>query len=175
MAEYSGFKLRILHGSRVGAYKLAQRDYSIGRAVSGGSQEAGRILLDDATVSRLHAELIWDPKTKAFSLVHKSTTNATLIDGVGLKLDRPKKLRVGDQFQMGLVILTLEQTVEASSEATAESVPAVASRDAEVQAMVVTPEPEPSVPGSAVRQRRENLDRVTSEVLSILGNFKAKE
>jgi predicted component of type VI protein secretion system len=177
MVESSGYKLRILHGSRVGAYKLAQRNYSLGRATGDGGEDAGRILLDDATVSRRHAELTWDSKSKSFSLVHLSSTNSTYIDGVALKLNKPTKLSVGDEFQLGLVMLTLERAVPTSTEAVLELPhqpkdprPITASKaEAPTQNSIPTPTPVP-----IAKPNKEKIDGVASQVMSILTNLKEK-
>ena len=105
-----GLTLRIVQGHDVDkVMPLTEPAILLGRATTHGEQGRGFLFFYEATVSRQHAELIWDAKKGAFWLHQRSQTNKTLVDNRPVDPKTPTLLKVGSKIQMGLLIVMLEQ------------------------------------------------------------------
>ncbi len=104
-----GLQLRILQGHNQGQLlPLTDKSILLGRATSIGEAAPGFLFFYQATVSRQHAELVWDEKKKAYWLHQRSQTNKTLVDNYPVEANAPKLLGPGSKIQMGLLVLKLE-------------------------------------------------------------------
>lgn len=104
-----GLGLRIVQGHDAGKIlPVAESNILLGRATTYGEQGKGFLFFYEATVSRQHAELVWDPKRRAYWLYQRSQTNKTLVDNQPVEPKNPALLKIGSKIQMGLLILTLE-------------------------------------------------------------------
>lgn len=98
----SGYHIEVFEGlDRGKKFPLISRELTLGRKLIPNEKIANWILFNEPTVSRFHALLIWDDKSGAYELHHKSKTNPTLINS---KLADRKKLHPGDSVQMGLLV-----------------------------------------------------------------------
>jgi len=70
----------------------------------GESQADGKVLFPEPTVSKVHAELLWDEAKNRYLLIHRSQTNPTLVNGT--RVNKARHLNPGDRLAMGR--LTLE-------------------------------------------------------------------
>lgn len=75
----------------------------LGRLERGQVPHEGQVLFPEPTVSRLHAELRWEPQQRAYVLWHRSSTNPTLVNGK--KVARCQVVKPGDRVQMGHLVL----------------------------------------------------------------------
>jgi pSer/pThr/pTyr-binding forkhead associated (FHA) protein len=101
--------LRILEGYNAGlVIPLVDRSILMGRATTMGETAPGYLFFYEPTVSRQHAELVWDAKIKAFWIHQRSQTNQTLVNQVAVEPGKPKKLQVGSTIQMGKLKLVLQ-------------------------------------------------------------------
>ena len=81
MSWQSGLQIRVVEGPDLDTITpLNFTRMTIGRARSEGSKAEGWLLLYDKSVSRQHAELVWDEDRKTFSLRHLSKTNLTWVN-----------------------------------------------------------------------------------------------
>lgn len=107
----SGYELVVLEGKDKGkVFPLKEKEVTLGR--KGGDTEeakAGWILLEEPTVSRIHALLVWDSKADKFTVQHKSRTNATVING---KAITKHQVVPGDQVKIGNLIFTIRPLLE---------------------------------------------------------------
>lgn len=105
-----GLRLRIVEGQDADkVFPLTEPSILLGRATTRGEEGRGFLFFYEATVSRQHAELVWDAKKKAFWLHQRSQTNKTLVDKQPVDPKSPTLLKPGCKIQMGLLILTLEE------------------------------------------------------------------
>lgn len=106
-----GLRLRIVQGHDVEqVYPVSEPNILLGRATTRGEQARGFLFFYEATVSRQHAEMVWDPKKKAYLLYQRSQTNKTLVDNHPVDPKAPTLLKPGCKIQMGLLILALEES-----------------------------------------------------------------
>ena len=180
MAGESGYQLRILEGSRKGAYKLSCKNYGIGRVSGDPERDKGRILLDDPTVSREHAELVWNEAKKRFDLVHLSKTNQTNVEGRPIKFGKPYAIEIGDHFQLGLVVMMLERIPVASTGSS------LAGEAMEIEKILAAPASAGTTPGAQPTsntetqqvqppRKKEDTRAVASQVLDILAKMEGKK
>jgi pSer/pThr/pTyr-binding forkhead associated (FHA) protein len=114
MSWQSGFQISTLEGPDQGATTpLNFTRMTIGRARSEGSRADGWVLLFDKSVSRQHAELLWDENAQSFRLRHLSKTNLTWVDGE--PLEGEVVLRPGHVIRIGsskLAVCPVESDAE---------------------------------------------------------------
>ncbi|MBT9584549.1 FHA domain-containing protein [bacterium] len=84
---------------------LTEPKVILGRLDPGEAPPAGSLLFPEPTVSRVHAMLDWDPKKNRYLLTHRSSTNATLVNGI--QLVRPRHINPGDRIKMGRLTFEL--------------------------------------------------------------------
>jgi|GEM_PF-5726886 len=108
------FHITVTEGvDRGKVFALKEDDITIGRKLSAGEEKPGRILLEDATVSREHGILHWNDYRKTYSLRHRSHTNPTRVNG---KIIEEYLLEPGDAVSMGDVCFIFEdESQEADS------------------------------------------------------------
>ncbi|MBX3168662.1 MAG: FHA domain-containing protein [Candidatus Eremiobacteraeota bacterium] len=115
MAWNSGYQLRILKGNQQGlVVPLTEQVYILGRATSQGETAPGYMFFYEPTVSRVHAELRWNEKKKAYFVHHQSKTNPTLVEGLPVDKKTPRPLEKGHKIQMGYLVLEVEPASEQS-------------------------------------------------------------
>ena len=83
---------------------------TIGRARAEGSRVDGWVLLMDRSISRRHAELLWDHRDERYVLHHLSQTNFTWVND--LPLETEIAVEIGTVIQMGGSRIVLEELVE---------------------------------------------------------------
>ena len=83
---------------------------TIGRARVEGSRVDGWVLLMDRSISRRHAELLWDHRDERYVLHHLSQTNFTWVND--LPLETEIAVEIGTVIQMGGSRIVLEELVE---------------------------------------------------------------
>lgn len=102
-----GLQLRVVEGPNKGrTFPLDSPDMTIGRAKNEGDRAPGWVLLFDPAVSRVHADLLWDPKLERYVLKSKSDTNPVVVNG---KPVMEAFLDAGDQIIVGQSQLDLQQ------------------------------------------------------------------
>lgn len=105
-----GLRLRIVQGHDADkVFPLSEPGVLLGRATTRGEEARGFLFFYEATVSRQHAEMVWDAKKKAYWLHQRSQTNKTLVDNYPVDPKNPTLLKVGSKIQMGLLLLVLEE------------------------------------------------------------------
>lgn len=87
-------------GSRI---VLGRSLHVLGRREPGERPTPERLAFPEGTVSREHALLEWDSREEGYRLVHRSRTNATVLNGKEV-LGRPL-LAAGDRIKLGNLIL----------------------------------------------------------------------
>ena len=107
MALKSGFQIKITEGPDAGTtVPLDHTRITIGRARHEGAKATGWLLLFDKSVSREHAEFVWNAEAREFHLRHLSKTNLTWVDET--KLENEIALRVGQEIRVGKSRLKVE-------------------------------------------------------------------
>lgn len=103
---HSGLQLRVVDGPGLdGVTDLDQPRLAIGRSRGApGERATGWVFLEDRSVSRQHAELVWDDD--AYRLVHLSQTNLTWVNGDPVT---DRRLVVGDVIKIGPIGKCLER------------------------------------------------------------------
>jgi pSer/pThr/pTyr-binding forkhead associated (FHA) protein len=100
------FHIKVIEGvDRKKIFSLRENDITIGRKLSAGEEKPGFILLEDSTVSRIHADLHWNDFKKTYSIRHRSRTNPTRVNG---KIVEEYLLQPGDSVTMGDVCFLFE-------------------------------------------------------------------
>lgn len=109
MSWHSGLQLRVVDGPGLdGITDLGQPRLAIGRSRGApGERAPGWVFLEDRSVSRQHAELVWEEDLNAYRLLHLSQTNLTWVNGDPVT---DRVLKVGDRVKIGPVQLLLEKT-----------------------------------------------------------------
>lgn len=103
----SGLQLRINAGPGRGlVHPIDCKHLQIGRAQHPGERKEGWLKLNDDAVSRLHAEMRYQPESENFLLVHRSQTNLTYLNGEPID---EATVGVGDTIKMGAVTLELQE------------------------------------------------------------------
>ena len=103
----SGLQVRIVSGPATGEIThLNLERMVLGRSRLSGSRADGWVLIDDKSVSRRHAELIWDEKTQTFQVSHLSETNLTWLNDE--PLETSTSITIGDRIKLGETVLLLE-------------------------------------------------------------------
>ena len=103
----SGLQMKVTEGSARGSiHPLDCERISIGRA-TGSLRQVGWVHLRDETVSAAQADLIWQPESKKFLLVNRSSTNPTKVNEAEVE---QVELQAGDQIRMGRCLLDLQET-----------------------------------------------------------------
>ncbi len=104
----SGLQIKVTEGSARGSiHPLDSQRISIGRAPAGAVRQVGWVHLRDETVSGMQAELVWQPESKKFLLVNRSSTNPTKVNEVEVN---EVELQPGDQIRMGRCVVDLQET-----------------------------------------------------------------
>lgn len=104
----SGLQMKVTEGSARGSiHPLDSHTITIGRAPAGGVRQVGWVHLRDETVSGLQAELIWQPESRKFLLVNRSSTNPTKVNDLEVS---EVELQTGDQIRMGRCVVDLQET-----------------------------------------------------------------
>jgi len=83
-------------------YALNQFPFTIGRSNC-------TLTIHDDSISRLHAQITYDSKTRSYSIIDLRSSNGTRVDGVALEGGRPHRLDAG-------VVVTFGSNVEARFE-----------------------------------------------------------
>jgi pSer/pThr/pTyr-binding forkhead associated (FHA) protein len=100
MSWSSGLQVRVIEGPDEGSVlPLNFPKMTIGRARTAGSRVDGWVLLMDRSISRRHAELLWDHRDARYVLHHLSQTNFTWVNDVPLETEIA--VEVGTVIQMG--------------------------------------------------------------------------
>ncbi len=109
----SGFQINVTEGPDTGTtFPLNHTRITVGRASHQGAEATGWLLLFDKSVSREHAEFVWNAEDKEFHLRHLSKTNLTWVDES--KLDGDVALRPGQEIRVGKSKLVVEARTVAS-------------------------------------------------------------
>ena len=104
----TGLQMKVTEGSARGSiHPLDSPEIKMGRAPAGAVRQVGWVHLRDETVSGLQAELIWQPESKKFLLVNRSSTNPTKVNEVEVS---EVELQTGDQIRMGRCVVDLQET-----------------------------------------------------------------
>jgi pSer/pThr/pTyr-binding forkhead associated (FHA) protein len=97
----SGFELIVISGQDKGrSIPLQYPEIKLGRSPQ--KDDDAWIFFEDTTVSRFHAQLIWNDSLGKYILYHKSKTNPTLVNGRQIK---NAVLEAGATVQLGLVVM----------------------------------------------------------------------
>ena len=116
MSWQSGFQVRVVEGPDVGTITpLNFTRMTIGRARAEGSKAEGWLLLYDKSVSRQHAELVWDEERQSFNLRHLSKTNLTWVNEEPLETELV--LSLGQVIKIGSSKFLLEEAIADDSDA----------------------------------------------------------
>ncbi|MFA5506261.1 MAG: FHA domain-containing protein [Vulcanimicrobiota bacterium] len=103
----SGLCLKVMEGShQQEVHPLTRASISIGRATPETPYTPAYLTFPEPTLSRLHAELIWNPGKGTFTAHHRSQTNPTLING--RNLTRAVELSPGDTLALGRLVVVLD-------------------------------------------------------------------
>ncbi|MCA9775393.1 MAG: FHA domain-containing protein [Candidatus Eremiobacteraeota bacterium] len=103
----SGLCLKVMEGShQQEMHALTRATIAIGRATPETPYSPAYLTFPEPTLSRLHAELQWNPNTRSFYAHHKSQTNPTLING--RKLTGSVELSPGDTLALGRLVVVLD-------------------------------------------------------------------
>jgi len=101
--ERQEFWLEIIRGkSRGQVFRLLADAITIGRRLAAKERKINWILLDEPSLSRIHAQLLWDNDDSTYRLVHKSRTKPTLVNN--REIDE-EFMATQDKIQMGDVLL----------------------------------------------------------------------
>ncbi len=100
-------------------YPLAGESLRLGRTDQPKSGFEGWLFLDDNSVSRFHAELVWDEGENSYILFHRSQTNPTWVNQEQVHQHR---LQIGDQVKLGNVSLVVEMVPSLPSRETTHMV-----------------------------------------------------
>lgn len=104
----SRLELVVVDGGGKGTRVYLDRTHiTLGRRDPEDEPTAGVITFPDPTVSRVHAVLEWDRKKNAYLLVHRSRTNATVLNGT--QVTEPEHIKAGDRVKMGSLLVELRQ------------------------------------------------------------------
>jgi pSer/pThr/pTyr-binding forkhead associated (FHA) protein len=100
--EQREFWLEIIKGKNKGqCFRLLSEAVTIGRRLTAKERKSNWILLDETSLSRIHAQLIWNEKERAYLLLHKSRMKPTLVNS---KEVEEVYLSSQDRIQMGDMI-----------------------------------------------------------------------
>lgn len=108
----SGYQLKVVEGPGFGrVVPLTTEEISLGRAQDAHQpSSAGAIYFFEGTVSRVHAALSWDDRSKAYRLKHLSKTNHTKVNGREVL---EQILEIGDRIGMGRLLLEVQKSPQA--------------------------------------------------------------
>ena len=110
----SGLCLKVMEGShQQEVHALSRATIAIGRAPPETPYPPAYLTFPEPTLSRLHAELQWNPNTRTFFVHHKSQTNPTLING--RKLTGAVELNPGDTLALGRLVVVLDVAQKTAS------------------------------------------------------------
>lgn len=111
----SGLCLKVMEGShQQEVHALTRPTIAIGRATPETPYTPAYLTFPEPTLSRLHAELQWNPNTRTFFVHHKSQTNPTLING--RKLTGAVELSPGDTLALGRLVVVLDVAQKKASQ-----------------------------------------------------------
>lgn len=113
-------------GGAGGRISLGRPRYVLGRRESGERPTPERLAFPDGTVSQEHAVLEWDPREDGYRLVHRSRTNATVLNGKEV-VGRPL-IAAGDRIKLGNLVLQVEASKAAAPPRVAPRVPSASRR-----------------------------------------------
>ncbi len=100
------FQLRVLSGPGAGTVSpLTRPHFNLGRAHQKVDDTTEWIFLEDSTVSRLHAEIVWAEEHQSYQLFHRSQTNPTMVNQQAVD---KVLLGLGDEIRLGMVAMKLE-------------------------------------------------------------------
>ena len=104
----SGFELFVLEGGSVGSrWLLTRARLTLGRHDPLDEPQPNVLAFPEPTVSRVHAVLEWDRRRFRYNLVHRSRTNATMVNGEVVQ--HAALLEPGDKIQMGQLVLEVRR------------------------------------------------------------------
>ncbi len=102
----TGYQLKIVDGLNCGqVFVLTRNEIGLGRGQMAASTP-GELFFQEATVSRVHAKLVWHVTDQSYDLVHLSQTNQTVVNHHVVQQHR---LQVGDLIQLGMLVLEFQQ------------------------------------------------------------------
>jgi pSer/pThr/pTyr-binding forkhead associated (FHA) protein len=103
----TGLCLRVVEGShQEPIHPLTRSVISVGRTTAETPYSSSYITFPEATLSRLHIVLTWEPGASAYMVHHRSQTNPTLLNGK--PISRSELLKPGDFLSLGRLVLLLE-------------------------------------------------------------------
>ena len=108
----SGFQLKVIEGPGYGrVIPLNTEEISLGRAQDAQQvSTAGAVYFMEGTVSRIHARLLWDDRSKVYKIQHLSKTNQTKVND---KVIQDHVLEFGDRIGMGKLVLEVQKAPKA--------------------------------------------------------------
>ena len=108
----SGFQLKVIEGPGYGRFlPLNTEEISLGRAADAQQPcTANEFVFFEGTVSRVHARLLWDDRSKVYRIQHLSKTNQTRVND---KVVQEQVLQLGDRIVMGKLILEVQKAAKA--------------------------------------------------------------
>ncbi|MDQ7824571.1 MAG: FHA domain-containing protein [Candidatus Eremiobacteraeota bacterium] len=99
--EKQVFWLEVLKGRERGqTFRLTADMITVGRRLAVKEKKHNWILLDEPSLSRIHAQLLWDDTVRSYLIVHKSSVKPTIVNGREIK---QAVLSHQDRIQMGEV------------------------------------------------------------------------
>ena len=105
----TGYQLKIVDGLNCGqVFVLTRNEIGLGRGQMAASTP-GELFFQEATVSRVHAKLVWHVTDQSYDLVHLSQTNQTVVNHHVVQQHR---LQVGDLIQLGMLVLEFQQVAK---------------------------------------------------------------
>jgi pSer/pThr/pTyr-binding forkhead associated (FHA) protein len=110
----TGLEIHILEGDDAGkTFPLETAEVVLGRRMFPEEKKEGWILFNEHTVSRMHAMLQWREGPERYRLVHKSTTNPTLVNG---RIMQETILYPDDMIRIGDLTFQIRQHVDREEE-----------------------------------------------------------
>jgi type IV pilus assembly protein PilC len=127
MLSNPSYYIEVLEGADRGRnFPLKGKKIVLGRKVSSKPQldeniDATLLLFEEASVSKTHAVLEWDEKEKTYVILHKSATNATLVNAQEVTR---RSLRDDDVIKLGLLTFRYISAYEKQAGQAAQGMPA---------------------------------------------------
>lgn len=109
----SGYQLKVVEGPGFGrVISLQVAEVGLGRALGPDEPSTPTLaVFPEATVSRQHAKLVWDDRSKHYRIVHLSKTNLTRVNDQ--VVTREQVLTFGDRISMGRLVLEVQKSARA--------------------------------------------------------------
>lgn len=109
----SGYQLKVVGGPGFGrVIPLQMEEVTLGRALGPDEPSTATMaVFPEATVSRLHAKLVWDDRSKIYRIVHLSKTNLTRVNDQ--QVVKEQVLNFGDRITMGRLVIEVQKSAHA--------------------------------------------------------------